>query len=104
MTSQRLGRQPDLFAPPTDLFDPRPDEEAPPADFIERIRHELHTTLALASAAEALPWTDLTTAILTEKRFHSIAGWLPDAEAAGLRAAFAAELDRLYGPDDPPAA
>ena len=96
MSNQRLGRQPDLFASSGDLFDPREDEEAPPADFIERIRGELQDTLALAAGATVLPWADPTKALLTEMRFHSIANWLPADEAAELRHSFAAELDRLY--------
>jgi hypothetical protein len=96
MSSQRLGRQPDLFAPGGDLFDPREEQEPPPADFIARIRGELQATLALAAGAEVLPWPDLTKALLTEMRFTSIANWLPLQEADALRSAFNAELDRLY--------
>jgi hypothetical protein len=33
---------------------------------------------------------------LAELRFDSIAGWLPENEAAALRAEFHRELDRLY--------
>jgi hypothetical protein len=43
-----------------------------------------------------LPWKDLTAATLAELRFDSIAGWLPQDEAAALRAGFHRELDRLY--------
>jgi hypothetical protein len=43
-----------------------------------------------------LPWKDLTQATLAELRFDSIAGWLPEDEAAALRAEFHRELDRLY--------
>lgn len=33
-------------------------------------------------------------------RFHSIAAWLPGEEASALRAAFEAEMARLYVADD----
>ncbi len=102
MTHDRFARQPDLFAPQTDLFDGRTnvvDEEPPPDDFIQRIRDELNATLALAQAAETFPWPDATRTLLTEMRFKSIAGWLPAVEADALRAAFAAEMARLYAAD-----
>ena len=50
--------------------------------------------------AESLPWPDLTRATLAELRFHSIAGWLPEEEAATLREAFEAEMKRLYQLED----
>jgi len=96
MSSQRLGRQPDLFASNGDMFAPRAEEEPPPADFIDRIRGELQATLALAAGAAVLPWPDPTKALLTEMRFNSITNWLPAQEADSLRRAFNAELDRLY--------
>jgi hypothetical protein len=71
-----------------------------PADFVERIRRELRDTLATARRAERLPWADLTRATLAELRFNSIARWLPAEEAAELRAAFEAELVRLYEAED----
>lgn len=43
---------------------------------------------------------DLTRATLAELRFHSIARWLPEDEAAELRAAFETELTRLYAAED----
>jgi hypothetical protein len=70
--------------------------QPPPADFVVRIRNELSGTLARVREAAALPWKDLTQATLAELRFDSIAGWLPEEEAAALRAAFHRELDRLY--------
>jgi hypothetical protein len=76
--------------------------EPPPPDFIARIRNELATTLDSVRAAATLPWTDLTRATLAELRFHSIAGWLPDKEAAALRAAFETEMARLYESEDSP--
>lgn len=70
--------------------------ERPPADFVARVRDELTGTLARVRRAASLPWKDLTQATLAELRFDSIAGWLPEDEAAALRAEFHRELDRLY--------
>jgi hypothetical protein len=85
-------RQPDLFAP-LETVSSRP---LMPPEFVERIRGELHGTLARASAARTMPWSDLTQATLAELRFHSIAGWLPADEADDLRGAFKIEMERLY--------
>jgi len=74
--------------------------EQPPADFVARIRSELEATLETVRQASALPWPDLTRATLAELRFHSIARWLPDEEAAALREAFEAEMARLYEQED----
>jgi hypothetical protein len=92
MGTYRSSRQPDLFA----AADQALLREPPPADFIARIRGELAGTLARVREAAALPWKDLTAATLVELRFNSIAGWLPDNEASGLRAAFQCEIKRLY--------
>lgn len=67
-----------------------------PADFVERIRDELTSTLAMARAAAQLPWKDLTRATLAELRFNSVAGWLPSDEAERLRECFRREMTRLY--------
>jgi hypothetical protein len=83
-----------------------PEQRAPaaleqaPAELVARIRGELEATLCAVREAETLPWPDLTRATLAELRFHSIAGWLPDQEAAALRAAFEAEMKRLYELED----
>lgn len=74
--------------------------EQPPADFVARIRDELEATLNTVRQATALPWPDLTRATLAELRFHSIARWLPEEEAAALRQAFEAEIARLYERED----
>ncbi len=88
--------QPDLFS-----HDTQPDLFADVApDFVERIREELEHTLARVREAETLPWADLTRTTLAERRFHSIAGYLPDAEADALRRAFEAEMARLYVQED----
>jgi hypothetical protein len=92
MTRFRSGDQPDLFAEVGDTS----AAEAPPSDFIERIRGELTTTLSRVREAAALPWKDLTAATLAELRFNSIAGWLPQGEASELRSAFHSEMNRLY--------
>ena len=75
-------------------------EQPPPEEFIARIRAELEATLRTVRAAATLPWPDLTRATLAELRFNGIAGWLPEPEAEALRAAFDAELARLYQAED----
>jgi hypothetical protein len=97
MKNNRSLRQPDLFES-TVKFPPA----APSADFVARIRDELTGTLARVRDAAGLPWKDLTTATLAELRFDSIAGWLPEGEAAALRAEFHHEIDRLYALSFPP--
>jgi len=92
MIRVRSGDQPDLFASLGGV----PPAEAPPSDFIARIRDELTDTLARVREAVALPWKDLTAATLAELRFNSIAGWLPDGEARELRVSFQREMTRLY--------
>jgi hypothetical protein len=72
----------------------------PPAEFVARIRGELEATLCAVREADSLPSPDLTRATLAELRFHSIAGWLPEREAATLREAFEAEMKRLYQLED----
>ena len=99
MSDARFARQTDLFDPQSDLFRRSAaieDAEPPPADFIERIRSELQSTLATVQAAPKFPWRDMTQTLLAEMRFKSIAEWLPDEEAAELRTAFASEMTRLY--------
>ncbi len=102
MPSLNLRRQADLFTPREDLFDPASSPpafsqiEPPPPDFLARIRTEIHATLARAEAAEALPWPDLTAAMLAELRFRGILHWLAAEEAAGLRTRFDAAMHRLY--------
>jgi hypothetical protein len=97
-----VASQPDLFgeqrADREPLASVAPDQ-APP-DFVARIRGELEATLRTMREATALPWPDLTRATLAELRFNSIARWLPAEEAAGLRAAFEAEMARLYAAED----
>jgi hypothetical protein len=98
MTHSAFARQPDLFDQPSQRHRVGRYymDEPPPADFIERIREELTTTLALAQGAAAMPWRDLTVATLAELRFKSIAGWLPGNEADALCASFQAEMTRLW--------
>jgi hypothetical protein len=99
MATIRSARQPDLFAAANAVSGggyAASLDEPPPADFIERIRSELQSTLALARGAMTMPWRDLTAATLAELRFKSIAGWLPADEASTLRASFAREMARLW--------
>jgi hypothetical protein len=89
-----------------DLFgsDPQPaPEQAVTVDaaFVQRIRDELHATLAMVAAADRDPWATPTQGALAQLRFQSIAStWLPAGEAAELWRRFDAELLRIYGPDD----
>jgi len=92
MARSRAADQPDLFANPGVT----PSVEAPPPDFVARIRGELTGTLTRVREAIVLPWNDLTAATLAELRFNSIAGWLPDEEASALRLSFQREMTRLY--------
>lgn len=95
--------QTDLFADqqtgPQDVL-PFGLQQPPPADFIERIRAELDATLQKVREAELLPWPDLTHTTMAELRFHSIAAWLPQAEATLLRTSFEEEMARLYAEED----
>src|SRR3954447_15108576 len=86
--------QPSLEELPPTGFEP------PPADFVQRIRDELEATLALARLAARLPWPDLTRATLAELRVHSIARRPPGEGGAALRAAFEAEMARLWAAED----
>ena len=92
MGRPQSSRQPDLFGNANTAVMTEPM----PAAFVERIRGELVGTLARARAAEIMPWHDLTAATLAELRFHSIASWLPAAEAEALRESFKIEMARLY--------
>jgi hypothetical protein len=85
--AQRRDRQP-------------PAIEAPPSDFVARIRGELTNTLSRVREAVELPWNDLTAATLAELRFNSIAGWLPNDEASELRVSFQREMTGLYTTDE----
>lgn len=85
------GSQPDLFAAPSPVHDVRQDPL-----LICRARSEAGALLAMARGAARMPWRDHTESALAELRFESLLSWLPEAEAAPLRDAFAAELDRLY--------
>ena len=98
MTDSIPRRQPDLFARQGDLFHPAP-EPLPAAD-VERIRQKLLATLALVRGAEFQPWADLTRMTLEEISFRSMCDHLPAAEAAAMRAAFDAEMDRIYANED----
>lgn len=93
MARARVADQADLFA-----GEGRASSAAPsaPADFIDRIREELHATLACVQAAHVLPWPDLTRTYVAELRFESIARWLPPEEARALTEAFGTEMERLY--------
>lgn len=101
-----LGRQADLFATGSDLFDGAVAPEEDEADRLELMamaREEMAALLDRARGAARLPWSDYTQATLAEMRFDGLSRRLPEEEGAALRAAFAAELDRLYALEDQPA-
>jgi hypothetical protein len=78
--------QPELFA----------SDAAPPAyrPDLDEVRGRLYRILAEARAAEKLPW-DADRLMVYRTIFPHMAGWLPEAEAAQLRFAFASEMARL---------
>lgn len=65
-------------------------EEVDPAE----VRRELLAMLEQARAAAVMPWPE-ERARINEVIFPQMANWLPETEAAELRAAFAAEIERL---------
>jgi hypothetical protein len=60
----------------------------------DEVRAELLAVLAEARAAETFPW-DARRTLYWRTVFPQMANWLPDDEAARLRAEFAAEIQRL---------
>ena len=77
--------QPDLFGEDT----PAPVYRADP----DKVRARLHKILAEARAAEAIPWEPERVS-LYRTIFPQMTQWLPDEEAAELRFAFEAEMER----------
>jgi hypothetical protein len=100
MSKAHGAAQSDLFA--AEAGDVSTGGEPPPESFVARIRDELTATLARVTAADTLPWADGTKALLAEMRFHSVAKWLPESEAAELCNRFEAAMARLYGEDHLP--
>ncbi|MBP0462408.1 hypothetical protein J5Y09_00665 [Roseomonas sp. PWR1] len=102
MDARAQDRQPDLFAvadaAEVATLPADPDDR----DLLDLARRDLDAMLALARGAARLPWADYTQAAVAELRFDGLAGHLPEAEGAALRAAFAAELDRLYALETEP--
>jgi hypothetical protein len=92
--------QPDLLTGIAPASDPATVVFEVTPDFVARIRTELNDTLRLVREASHVPWPDLTRATLAELRFISFTRWLPEAEAAELRAAFDLEMGRLYDAED----
>ena len=78
--------QMDLFAaePASPAYRPDP----------EKVRSRLRRILAEARAAQAMPW-EPTRLSLYRTIFPDMTRYLPEDEAAGWRADFAAELERL---------
>ena len=86
-------RQRDLFLDdeaPLDEDRPTPVWRADP----DEVRRDLHKILAEARAAQTVPWDAYYTG-LYRVTFPQMTNWLPEDEAAQLRAAFEAELARL---------
>lgn len=87
-------RQPDFFAPESqpDLF----GEDAAPAyrPDPDRVRARLHRILGEARSAETLPWEPARLS-LYRTIFPQMTLFLPEDEAAQLRFAFEAEMERL---------
>lgn len=92
------GAQLDLFAEPRE---PAPARAADPL-LLASVRRELAAMLDTWRGYARLPEGDFTKATVAELRFHSLARWLPEAEAKALTAAFDAELDRLYALEEGP--
>ena len=88
-------RQGDLFQrdEPPELYD---DESQTPTWYPDpdEIRAELHKILAEARAATSMPWDDHR-ASLYRVIFPQMTNALPEDEAAQLRFAFMAEMERL---------
>jgi hypothetical protein len=80
------SKQPDLFGEDADA----PVYRADP----DKVRARLHKILAEARAAEVLPWEGARVS-LYRTIFPQMTRWLPDEEAAQLRLAFEAEMERL---------
>jgi hypothetical protein len=93
MSRRESPAQPDLFAAP---------EPAASEGVAAYVRLELHRMLAAAQQPGAPPWPDITAATVAELRFNAMAGTLPAEEAAALRAAHDAALDRYYESLSPP--
>ncbi len=99
MSTRRTSAQADLFG--ADHASASGPPVAVDAAFVQRIRDELHRTLAMVTAADRDPWATPTQGALAQLRFQSIAStWLPAEEAAELWRRFDHELLRIYGPDD----
>jgi hypothetical protein len=81
------GAQGDMFGPP-----PRRSYAPDP----EKARQKLLAMLAAVKGADENPWSDDELG-LNKVIFPQMANWLPEEEAARLRAEFAAEVARIEG-------
>lgn len=95
MSRRATPSQPDLFAAPATPA-PVPD------GVMGLVRLELQRMLDAAERPGAAPWADITAATVAELRFNAMCAGLPADEAAGLRAAHDAALDRYYESLSPP--
>ena len=83
-------RQPDLFGSPA---------LAPPSvsdDYVVLIRKRMNETVAMMTAAQAMPWPDRIAIVHVENGFRADLEVLPQAEADAIWAVFDREMDRLF--------
>jgi hypothetical protein len=82
--------QTDLFGMQADLFGPPPKQSYA----LATVRAEVNKVLEKARIAREMPWTPKEVAFW-KTVFPQMTNWLPDEEAAQLRAAFMEEICRL---------
>lgn len=91
-------RQPDLFGTPQrDLFDGVPEPERKPRSYAPDpadVRAHLHEIVDAARAAETMPWPARKVGFYRTV-VPQMVRWLPDGEAAQIKADFERELRRL---------
>jgi hypothetical protein len=84
--------QTDLFGTQADMFGPPPKQSYAPT--LATVRAEVNKVLDIARTARDMPWTAKEVAFW-KTVFPQMTRWLPDEEAAQLRAAFIEEICRL---------
>ena len=84
--------QTDLFGTQADLFGPPPKQSYAPS--LATVRAEVNKVLEKARIAREMPWTAKEVAFW-KTVFPQMTNWLPEEEAAQVRAAFWEEINRL---------
>ena len=84
--------QPDLFGTQPDLFGPPPPKSYAPS--LATVRAEVNKVLEKARIAKDMPWTAKEVRFW-KTVFPQMTNWLPEEEAAQVRAAFMEEICRL---------